>query len=58
MTKDELTMLSDGVPEPDIEREAQAVVFFFVMAVCAILVGALAMGVLYGVYELVMWLIA
>ena len=58
MTKDELKMLSEGDPKPDVEREAMAVVFFFVMALCAILVCALAMGMLYGVYELVMLLIA
>lgn len=58
MTKDELKMMNDGVPEPDIEREAQAVVFFFLVALCAILVCVLTMGLCYGVYELVMWLIA
>jgi len=58
MTKDELRMLSEGDPTPDIEREARAVVFFFLVVLCAILVCVLTMGLCYGAYELVMWLMA
>ena len=56
MTKEEKKLMCEGEPDPDIAKEAKAVLFFFVMAVCAILVCLLAAFLFYGVCELVKWL--
>ena len=55
MTKAELRQLSEGDPEPDIEKEGRAVMFFFLLSLCAILTLFLVMGLCYGLYELVKW---
>lgn len=56
MMKEEKKLMCEGEPDPDIAKEAKAVLFFFVMAVCAILVCLLAAFLFYGVCELVKWL--
>lgn len=53
LTEQQKRLMNDGDPEPDIVREAQAVMFFFLAVLCALLVAALVIGVGYGIYALV-----
>ena len=49
---------SVGVSKTDIEIEGQAIVMTLVFAACAILVCFLVVGVCFGIYELIMWLLS
>jgi len=55
--KKEKKMLCDGDPEPDIVKEGKASLMVLALFVCAILVCALILGLCYGIYELVNWLV-
>lgn len=53
MTKDELRMLSEGDPTPDIVKEGRACLMTLVLFVCAIIVVAAVCGAFWLVSELV-----
>ena len=53
LTEEQKRLMCEGDPQPDIVREAQAVMFLLVAVICALLVAALVIGVGYGIYALV-----
>lgn len=54
MTKDELRMLSEGDPTPDIVKEGKACLMTLVLFVCAILVVAAVCGAFWLVQQVIM----
>lgn len=50
--------LIEGDPDPCIKTEGRAALFTLVLAVCAIVLCALAAAMCYGIYELIMWLMS
>ncbi len=57
LTEEQKKLMCEGDPQPDIVREAQAVMFLFVAVLCALLVCVLVAGIGYGLYSLYQYLI-
>lgn len=52
-----MEMLSEGVDSPDIVKEGRAVLYCLLLMVCAILGVALLCGIVFGIYELIKFLL-